>query len=284
MAKLIFYNMKMSQSPISAAPLGQHTSYPDHYDASLLFPVARQANRNTLPFVPDWAGTDIWNAYELSWLNPKGKPQVATGQFVFPNSSLNLIESKSFKLYLNSFNEARFDSLETVEGTMARDLSRAAGTPIQARIQPLSPMQTTRLESPAGINIDNLDVTISHYTPAPELLQCVPGAGIVSETLVSDLLKSNCPVTSQPDWGSVQIQYRGQKIDHARLLQYIISLRRHQEFHEHCVEQMYCDLWQACQPEALMVYARYTRRGGLDINPWRASAPVRVKATRTVRQ
>jgi 7-cyano-7-deazaguanine reductase len=274
----------MNPPSSTTAPLGRHTTYPDHYDASLLFPIARQANRSTLPFVPDWAGTDIWNAYELSWLNPKGKPQVATGRFTVPANSPNLIESKSFKLYLNSFNDAAFNDLQTVQDIMARDLSQAAGAPVQAHIQPLGPAATETLGALPGVNIDHLDVTVSHYTPAPQLLHCVPGAGVASETLVSDLLKSNCPVTGQPDWGTVQIQYRGPKIDHAGLLQYIISLRRHQEFHEHCVEQMYCDIWRACQPEALTVYARYTRRGGLDINPWRASAPGAVDAIRTVRQ
>ena len=226
----------MSSSSLDQAPLGRDTAYPTQYDPSVLFAVNRETNRAMLPFVPNWVGADIWNAYEVSWLNARGKPLVAMARFVVPHGSANIIESKSFKLYLNSFNESRFQSINEVKQRLENDL------------------------------------------------KCVVNAQTVSETLTSDLLKSNCPVTGQPDWGSLQIQYTGPKINRESLLKYIISLRRHTEFHEHCVEKIYCDIWQACQPEFLFVYACYTRRGGLDINPWRASRPTSFEPARTPRQ
>jgi len=205
------------------------------------------------------------------------------GLFTVPHSTPRLIESKSFKLYLNSFNESRFDSLDQVVGTMRKDLEAASGGPMGIEITPLRPHHSELCKGLDGTNIDGLDVEITHYRPAPGLLRCDP-ATLVTETLASDLLKSNCPVTGQPDWGSVQITYTGPKIDPASLLQYIVSLRQHNEFHEHCVETMYCDIWRECKPAELTVYARYTRRGGLDINPWRSSHPVQVGAQRTPRQ
>ena len=272
----------MFDPKLADAPLGHEVAYPKKYDANLLFPIARATNRHALPHMPDWVGADIWHGYEISWLNPKGKPIVAMARFIFPQSSPNLIESKSFKLYLNSFNEERYDSAQAVLDIMRRDLSRAAGADIEVEFEPVDkPLACAPLE---GINIDGADIEITAYRPAPELLRCVDSADIVSETLTSDLLKSNCPVTGQPDWGSVQIRYTGPRIDRGALLAYIVSLRQHDEFHEHCVEKMYCDIWQACQPASLSVYARYTRRGGLDINPWRSSEPITLSQARTPRQ
>lgn len=276
----------MTDPILANAPLGHDAPYPTAYDPTVLFPIARQNNRQALALqpLPDWHGADIWNAYELSWLNTRGKPVVATGCFVFSQASPCIIESKSFKLYLNSFNESRYESVESVQRHMEHDLGHAAGAPVDVRLNPLTIGHTENYQPLSGINIDDIDVGIDRYTPAPELLRCVPGATAVSEVLVSDLLKSNCPVTGQPDWGSLQISYRGPQIDRAALLKYIISLRHHNEFHEHCVERMYCDIWQACRPAELHVYARYTRRGGLDINPWRASIAAGVNNRRTVRQ
>lgn len=274
----------MPASNLTHAPLGQEVVYPTTYDAALLFPIDRLANRQTLGSIPSWSGADIWNAYEVSWLNLKGKPIVATARFTFPQSSPRLVESKSFKLYLNSFNEERFASEHDVVSRMQHDLSQVCGAQIQAELFSLQHQETQTYESLQGINIDDTDVEITCYTPSPELLQCTDGEPVVEETLVSDLLKSNCPVTGQPDWGSVQIRYAGPQIDRAALLKYIVSLRHHDEFHEHCVERMYCDIWRICQPQTLLVYARYTRRGGLDINPWRASQEVQVSLDRTVRQ
>lgn len=274
----------MSKSGLRGAPLGHDVVYPDHYDPDLLFPIARQTNRATLAPLPTWTGADIWTAYEISWLNSRGKPIVAMAQLLFPESSPCLIESKSLKLYLNSLTETRFDEEEAVRALIARDLSRAAGAPVAIALSRLDRQAPITLSPMSGINIDGLDIDVKHYRPAPNLLRCEPGGTMVNETLTSDLLKSNCPVTGQPDWGSVQIRYRGPRIDRRSLLEYIVSLRTHREFHEHCVEKMYCDLWRACQPAWLLVYARYTRRGGLDINPWRASSATEVGQGRTPRQ
>ncbi|TEA77371.1 NADPH-dependent 7-cyano-7-deazaguanine reductase QueF [Allopusillimonas ginsengisoli] len=272
------------QTPLSHAPLGRDVVYPSAYDASLLFPVARAINRQALNLPAVWHGADIWNAYELSWLTPKGKPVVAIGRFTFPWTSPNLVESKSFKLYLNAFSEERFDNTSALARIMARDLSAAAGASVQVELQPLCGTDTLLCRPLEGINIDGADIEISQYEPQPDLLHCAPGNDLVTETLVSDLLKSNCPVTGQPDWGSVQIRYTGPRIDREALLRYVVSLRRHTEFHEHCVEKMYCDILAACKPQALLVHARYTRRGGLDINPWRSSLPHGPQEIRTLRQ
>ncbi|NYT85741.1 NADPH-dependent 7-cyano-7-deazaguanine reductase QueF [Pollutimonas harenae] len=274
----------MHDPALVKAPLGREISYPDAYDASLLFPIDRSTNRAALSLPESWYGADIWNAYEVSWLTPKGKPVVALARFIFPQNSPRLVESKSFKLYLNSFSEERFDSTNTVRTIMQADLSLAAGADVNIELNPLSQPPALEYGSMEGINIDDTDIEISTYEPTPGLLQCLPAGKNISETLVSDLLKSNCPVTGQPDWGSVQVRYTGLQIDRDALLRYIVSLRRHTEFHEHCVEKMYCDIWQACKPTSLFVYARYTRRGGLDINPWRSSEPAHVSHARTARQ
>ncbi|HLU18372.1 MAG TPA: NADPH-dependent 7-cyano-7-deazaguanine reductase QueF [Pusillimonas sp.] len=271
-------------SRLDNAPLGQNTVYPTAYDAALLYPIERAPNRLALGTLPDWIGADIWNAYEISWLNSKGKPVVATATFTVPQNSPNLVESKSFKLYLNSFNEERFEDQSEVVARMRRDISAACGAQVEVELLTLAEQTGSVYRPMDGINIDDIDVEIDVYTPSPNLLQCVPGANDIEETLVSDLLKSNCPVTGQPDWATVQIRYAGPQIDRSTLLKYIVSLRRHDEFHEHCVEKMYCDIWRVCKPRSLLVYARYTRRGGLDINPWRASHAAQVDTARTVRQ
>jgi len=274
----------MSESAIADSPLGHDVAYPVAYDPTLLYPIARDVNRRTLPMLPKWAGADIWNAYEISWLNHKGKPVAGVARFVFSQASPNLIESKSLKLYLNSFNEARFEDSRTVRDLMVHDLSHAAGDTVEVMLESTQKIKTAPCRALEGICIDDADIEVHTYHRDPSLLRCVPAPTLLRETLTSDLLKSNCPVTGQPDWASLQIQYEGPQIDRAALLEYIISLRRHDGFHEHCVEQIYCDIWHACHPNFLFVYARYTRRGGLDINPWRSSAPVEVSQVRTIRQ
>ena len=274
----------MDESCLERSPLGHDVPYPSTYDASVLFPIARAQNREALGNRPAWSGADYWTAYELSWLNPKGKPVIAVARFEFPHDSPFLIESKSFKLYLNSFNESRYADAAAVVSMLKHDLSQAVGAPVDVVLLPMDATEIVACRPLNGESLDGLDVEITDYRPAPHLLSCVADGGVVTETLVSDLLKSNCPVTGQPDWGSVQISYTGPQIDRAGLLKYIVSLRRHDEFHEHCVEQMFCDIWRACQPEALTVYARYTRRGGLDINPSRSSHAVRPDLHRTPRQ
>ncbi|MBS1140784.1 MAG: queF [Proteobacteria bacterium] len=258
--------------PSSASPLGKATEYQCHYAPELLFPIPRQIKRqemgigDALPFV----GEDLWNAYELSWLNPKGKPVVAVGTFRVPFDSPNLIESKSFKLYLNSFNQTTFSDTETVAATMTEDLSAAAGKPVAVMLEPLSMRPQALISTPTGVLLDDLDVACDCYQPAPALLSA-QGAGLVEETLFSHLLKSNCLVTGQPDWAMVVIRYRGQPIYRAGLLRYIVSFRNHNEFHEQCVERIFTDILKHCAPESLAVHARYTRRGGLDINPFRST-------------
>jgi 7-cyano-7-deazaguanine reductase len=250
--------------------LGKPSAYADQYDASLLYPLPREPKRTeigitgSLPFL----GADLWTAFELSWLNRRGKPQVAIAHVTIPCESTHIVESKSFKLYLNSFNNSRFDSADAVRDRIRADVSAA----IWHGREPKS-SAGARVLLPEGLSIDRLDVECSVYQPAPELLRAALDEKPVTETLTSDLLKSNCLVTGQPDWGSVQISYSGPQIDQAGLLQYIVSFRNHNEFHEQCVERIYMDIMARCKPAKLTVYARYTRRGGLDINPWRSSHP-----------
>lgn len=265
--------MSPNNDPSRLSPLGQPTEYRADYAPELLYPIPRQLKRDelgihgaALPFV----GEDIWNAYEVSWLNPKGKPVVALATFSVPASSPNLIESKSFKLYLNSFNQTAWPDLASVEATLVRDLSAAAGAPVSVKIEDLSSRPQVSVGYPTGELLDELDIACTIYQPAPELLVTVD-AEIVTETLYSHLLKSNCLVTGQPDWAMVFIRYRGRPIDRAGLLRYLVSFRGHNEFHEQCVERIYCDITRHCAPAALAVHARYTRRGGLDINPFRSS-------------
>ena len=263
------------------SPLGKPAPYVDQYDASLLFPIPRAAKRLEIgvPGAPPFFGADLWTAFELSWLNLRGKPQLAIAHITVPCESTHIIESKSFKLYLNSFNHTPFATADAVRDTLRADLSAAVwqGGPVQSSVgvRLLGPELFDRepVHELDGLNLDRLDIECSRYTPAPELLRTAVGEAPVSEVLVSRLLKSNCLVTGQPDWGSVQIAYSGAPIDQEGLLQYLVSFRNHNEFHEQCVERIFTDLWTRCRPVKLTVYARYTRRGGLDINPFRTSHP-----------
>lgn len=273
----------MTTSSLKNSLLGQDVSYPTHYDPSVLFAIDRAPNRQGLNLPEHWHGADIWYAYEMSWLNAKGKPIAAVGRFSIPWNSPQLIESKSFKLYLNSFNESRFESIKAVKKCLEQDLNAVAGAPVQVSIYELDPYTGPIMGTLQGELIDHHDVEIDCYQPNPDLLQC-HDTEIVNETLVSHLLKSNCPVTGQPDWASLQIAYTGPRLDQSALLRYIVSFRQHTEFHEHCVERIYHDLMERCRPEQLFVMARYTRRGGLDINPWRSSHALDVADIRTVRQ
>lgn len=270
------------------SPLGKKVDYQDLYDNSLLFPIARQQKRdeigvaaNALPF----HGVDLWTGFELSWLNARGKPQVAIATFRIPADSPNLIESKSFKLYLNSYNQTRIASWDQVQAQLSMDLSNAAGGKVEVSLLSPADFGREQIVELAGNSIDELDIDVDNYAPCPQALRA-DAANIVSETLCSQLLKSNCLVTGQPDWGSVQISYTGPRIDREALLRYLIGFRQHNEFHEQCVERIFTDVLQACAPQRLTVYARYTRRGGLDINPWRSNDPVAVTPAniRTARQ
>ncbi|BDU19631.1 NADPH-dependent 7-cyano-7-deazaguanine reductase QueF [Dyella sp. GSA-30] len=257
------------------SPLGKTTIYADRYDPSLLFPIPRQAKRdeigvdgNALPF----HGLDIWNAYELSWLDTRGKPVVAIMTCHVPATSPAIIESKSFKLYLNGFAGERMDSRSALVEVLERDLSQAAGASVEVQLSDVSARDHAIVDLD-GTLIDALELDIDDYGPPKSAYLHADETVVVEETLVSNLLRSNCPVTGQPDWGSVQIAYRGPRIDAAGLLRYLVSFRNHNEFHEQCVERIYVDIQRHCGPQALSVYARYTRRGGLDINPFRSSAP-----------
>ncbi len=275
----------MHSSALAGSPLGRATPGSDHYDPSLLFPIARTDTRADLDLPQAVHGADIWNAYELSWLNTSGRPVVALGRFTVPMDSPCLIESKSLKLYLNSYNEERFEYADIVRLRLHTDLSRACGKSVHVEILSVRPAFELSCSPLRGTCIDDQDIDFDPVSvPTPQTLCVSEPAPFVRETLVSELLKSNCPVTGQPDWGSVQIRYTGPRIDREALLRYVVSLRRHTEFHEHCVEKMYCDIQQACMPQALFVHARYTRRGGLDINPWRSSSAQGPEAVRTIRQ
>jgi 7-cyano-7-deazaguanine reductase len=262
-----------SENTLQKSVLGKSTSYASQYDASLLFAFPRTQKRaeigitSTLPF----AGVDIWNAYELSWLNLRGKPQVALATFIVPADSPNIIESKSFKLYLNSFNQTRLESVEVFVALLKQDLSAGFGAPIQIELTLPEQFSTHRIAELDGLLLDRLEVEVDHFEPDVTLLISKENAPPVEEKLVSHLLKSNCLITGQPDWASIQIHYVGAPIDQAGLLKYLIGFRNHNEFGEQCVERIYMDILKNCQPQKLAVYARYTRRGGLDINPWRSN-------------
>ncbi|AVJ21792.1 MULTISPECIES: NADPH-dependent 7-cyano-7-deazaguanine reductase QueF [Pseudomonas] len=269
------------------SPLGKSSEYISTYTPSLLFPIPRAAkwaelglSAETLPY----KGVDFWNCFELSWLLPSGKPVVAIGEFSIPADSPNIIESKSFKLYLNSLNQSAFADTQSLEATLRTDLSSAAGKPVSVRIRSLADIEAEGVMALPGVCIDGLDINVSSYEhPRPELLRC-DDSRVVEESVHSHLLKSNCPVTSQPDWGSVVVEYRGAALDHASLLEYIVSFRQHSDFHEQCVERIFLDLQRLLKPEKLTVYARYVRRGGLDINPYRSTENTQFLNVRLARQ
>ena len=272
---------------LTGLTLGKTTHYRDIYDASLLQGVPRSLNRDPLGLRADalpFVGGDIWTLYELSWLNARGLPQVAVGHVELDYSSVNLVESKSFKLYLNSFNQTRFDSWEAVQQTLQRDLSACAQGSVTVALYRVDELEGQPIAHFHGTCIDDQDIEIDNYEFSTDYLENATENKVVEETLVSHLLKSNCLITHQPDWGSVQIQYRGPKIDREKLLRYLVSFRHHNEFHEQCVERIFNDIQRFCQPEKLSVYARYTRRGGLDINPWRTNTDFVPAIGRLVRQ
>ena len=259
--------------PINQSSLGKPVVYSGSYDPALLFPISRAPQRqalgigDTLPFV----GVDIWNAFELGWLDARGKPRVALAEFRVPATSPHIIESKSFKLYLNSYMQTRVPDTDALRQQLTGDLSAAAGAPVSVVLGTPTAKQSALIENLDGEVIDDLPIEISHYgPPQPDFLHVNPDA-VVEESLVSHLFKSNCPVTGQPDWASLQVHYHGPRLGRDGLLRYLVSYREHDDFHEHCVERIFVDLLARCAPSRLSVYARYTRRGGLDINPFRAT-------------
>ncbi len=276
-----------NHAALSGLTLGKSTDYRDIYDASLLQPVPRSLNRDPLGISADdlpFHGADIWTLYELSWLNSNGLPQVAVGHVSIDSTSVNLVESKSFKLYLNSFNQSRFASWDEVQNTLARDLCHCAQGKVEVQLYRIQDIEGQAIAAFDGECIDNQPITIDNYEFDAAYLDGAAGEQQVEETLVSHILKSNCLITHQPDWGSVQIRYRGPRIDREKLLRYLVSFRHHNEFHEQCVERIFSDIMRFCQPQTLSVYARYTRRGGLDINPWRSNCDFTPATGRLVRQ
>ncbi len=263
----------MPDTHLETSLLGKPTEYDGAHDAGVLYAVPRAPMRaelgilGTLPFL----GADIWNAYELSWLNMRGKPQVALAKIIFPADSPALIESKSLKLYLNGYSQTAMQDMSVVKNRIAADLSRVAGARVDVYLQTPEEVAGQSLTEMAGLLLDRLDIDVEVGQVGKEILQVDASAPQVEETLVSRLLKSNCPVTGQPDWASVQIYYLGAPIDQASLLRYLVGFRTHNAFHEQCAEQIFIDIQHACRPTKLSVYARYTRRGGLDINPWRSN-------------
>ena len=289
-----YFNDKISKLPmhyqdqsLNALKLGQQTKYAEKYDRTLLQPVPRRLNRDQLNITatqPFTVGADIWTAYEISWLNPKGVPQVAIADVSINFRSENLIESKSFKLYLNSFNQTTFADFADVQQTLQRDLQDCAQGEVNVRLNSLADYTAQPIAALSGDCIDAQDIEVRDYAFNAALLNHCTGEHLVEETLVSHLLKSNCLITQQPDWGSLQIHYVGKQINREQLLRYIISFRQHNEFHEQCVERIFCDLMQYAKPEKLTVYARYTRRGGLDINPYRSNFEPLPQNVRLARQ
>lgn len=278
---------KTSEQSLADSPLGDHTRYVNQYDPSLLFPIDRAQNwynrgvdRQTLPFMTP-SCIDIWNGYEVSWLNKQGKPIVRVAQFTISAHSKYIIESKSFKLYLNSYNLSEFDSQEQVIARMQADLSAACEGEVEVVFFHLD--EVADIAKLPGRCIDECDLQVKDYTPNAALL-VADQSETTDAALYSHLLKSNCPVTGQPDWASISIEYSGAKIQEQSLLAYLISYREHGDFHEQCVETIFMDIWQQCKPEKLTVYARYVRRGGLDINPYRSSLTAKPANLRLSRQ
>lgn len=262
-------------------PLGRAVDYPHDFDPTLLFPIARRRGRTdigideqALPFI----GLDRWNAYEIGWLDRRGKPCVATAMLELAATTPNLIESKSLKLYLNSFNAAQWPDAQTVRARIATDLSSCAGGAVHVAFG------LPAIADDDSVLIDALALDVDDYGPPNAAHLDCDRQTQADETLRSELLKSNCPVTGQPDWASVRVAYRGPRIDRAGLLAYLVSFRNHCEFHEQCVERIFVDVMTRCHAQSLSIEARYTRRGGLDINPWRATpdrtAPIRARDLR----
>ncbi len=266
-------------------PLGRNTGYPQEYAPQVLCPISRADSREILGLSGDlpFQGVDIWNAWELTWLGDGDLPTVATAEINVPADSPRIVESKSLKLYLNSFAMSRFSSSAHVAETVAKDLSSCTGSHIDIKILPVTGSEARQVSRLAGTCLDSMAVTCSNSEVDPDLLLADHNT-IVAEDLHTHLLRSLCPVTSQQDIGSLQISYRGPKIDRASLLRYVVSYRQHQDFHESCVERMFVDLMSRCAPLKLSIHARYQRRGGIDINPFRSNTQERAVNLRLWRQ
>ena len=269
---------------LQSSPLARAATYSDRLDPGQLFPVDRAPQREALGFgaALPFGGVDLWTAYELSWLDAAGKPEVAVATFAVPADSPRIVESKSVKLYLAGFNLTCFGAAAEVVAALSRDLAGAVGAAVDVTLAPPHGTRAVPQAEFAGTCLDALPLAIDDYLPVPEALAAAEPQ--CDESLHTRLFRSVCPVTGQPDYACVQVSYRGPRIDRAGLLRYLVSFRRHPGFHEHCVERIFADVWRRCAPTALSVYARFTRRGGIDINPWRSSEggrpPVHVRTAR----
>lgn len=265
--------------------LGQKSKYVSVYTPSLLQTVPRSLNRSTLNIITTFYGYDLWHLYELSFLNEKGKPMVAVGEIYVPAESECIVESKSLKLYLNSFNQTKFKDIQTVEETIKKDLSDILNIAVDIKLYTLKEAKSFAISECNGFCLDDLDISVTEYDMNPNLLHSSDSVNKVSETIYTNLLKSNCLITGQPDWGTLVVTYKGQQIDHESLLKYVISMRQHNEFHEHCVERIFTDICNNCKEiEELKVEAFYTRRGGIDINPVRSMSKAIKNSLRFIRQ
>ena len=260
--------------------LGQSTSYPKTYAPDMLYPIPRALGRANLALPADALsiGMDWWQVFEMSWLNSHGISQVAMARLAIPAPSDYIIESKSLKLYFNSLNFTEFDNQQAVKATVEKDLSACLKTDVTLEIFEINIANSLAISAPQGECIDNaLDnsdkkiAIVSDVDPSSLTVAHHGASDSQLQILHSHLLRSNCPVTNQPDWGTLEIQIDSQPIDRAGLLEYILSFRQHNGFHEQCVEQIFSDLTQVFVPKTLMVRAWYTRRGGIDINPCRVS-------------
>ena len=253
-------------------PLGRTTRFPDRYAPETLCRIERADNRERiglnrpLPF----SGVDIWNAWDLTWLDERGQPQTATAEIRIPAESPGIVESKSMKLYLGSFAMSEYASPAAVRDLIATDLGGCSGANVSVRIDALGDTRARSVGRLPGESLDHTGAECSEWEVDAGLLRA-DAETVVSEDLYSDALRSLCPVTGQPDLGSVLVCYEGPRIERASLLRYIVSYRRHQDFHENCVERMFVDISERCGARTLTVYARYQRRGGIDINPFRSN-------------
>lgn len=280
---------------LKTGPLGESSQYAEGYSPKRLFPMPRAEGRSAVGLrgALDWYGQDVWTGYEFSWLNERGKPEVAVMRLTVAAESSHIVESKSMKLYLNGYAQTRFDSTSKVRDRLAEDLSHAFGGAVAVELVALAE-PSLGVSELAGYCLDELDVEITDYQRNPDLLVLAATQGAketketketpVTQVLTTHLFRSLCPVTAQPDWASVIVSYSGAAIDQAGLLKYLVSYRQHQAFHETTVERIYADIWERCQPERLSVSGRFLRRGGLDISPTRSSESQPMDMSRLSRQ
>ena len=253
--------------------LGRSTPHPQHYTPEVLHPIPRSEARTRLNLTQAPHGIDHWHAWELSWLTKSGKPTAAIGEFFFNATSKNIVESKSLKLYLNSLNNETYTSPEEVAELITRDLSQVSGTQVKVQVQNIADIKEPPFSTREATSLDNLDITTPASEPTPDLLK-TSDSEAKNKTLHSDLFRSNCPVTNQPDWASVEIRYTGPQINEPALLEYLLSYRHHQAFHEECAERIYHDIQTTCHPTHLHLALNFLRRGGLDINVYRSTTPL----------